>query len=81
VWRINEMDKWAMHRISEDPVVVVDTARTPLGCYWSLETAQRTAEEWSGSPLDWRWMRLSPEFGFSWNQPSWYASDYGHAAQ
>jgi hypothetical protein len=30
----------------------------PLGCYSSLETAKRAAEEWSGSPLDWRWMVL-----------------------
>jgi hypothetical protein len=30
-WRINDTHAWAIHRISDDPVVVVDTARTPLG--------------------------------------------------
>jgi hypothetical protein len=42
-WRINEMGRWAMHRISDDPVVVVDTARTPLGD-WATIPLTRDSE-------------------------------------
>lgn len=45
----------------------------PLGCYPKPDAAKRAAEEWSGSPLDWRWMKAGPEFGFPWNRASWHA--------